>query len=262
MDLAAYYRRIGFTEGGTDTERLQRVHRAHITHIPFENLDVYNGGVISVKGEDVFRKLVTEGRGGYCFEMNRLLCDGLNAMGIPCYGVLARCSRGEAGFGGHSHRMNLAVADGVRYVCDVGFGGDCFVDPLRLELELEQESHGQVYRIVKHEQVQYAVQIKKNGAFSDMLGFDDIPALEEDFEQSNFYTNCHPTSGFRSMIMLNRFTETGRRSMFNLFLTKEEGGEVTRSVVPWAELPGVLAAEFGLHAMPEREPAPLPGMGG
>ena len=43
MNLDAYFERIGFTDGGSGEERLRRVHLAHITHIPFENLDVYNG---------------------------------------------------------------------------------------------------------------------------------------------------------------------------------------------------------------------------
>ena len=100
----------------------------------------------------------------------------------------------------------------------MGFGGDCFLEPLRLEPGLEQTIHGCTYRIVEGDAVQYAVQILQNGEFSDMLGFDDIPALPADFEMSNFYTNFHPTSGFRNFLMLNRFTEEGRVSMFNLSL--------------------------------------------
>ena len=254
MDLQGYFARIGYTEGGTDTERLQKVHRGHITHIPFENLDVFNGKNLSVKPEDVYEKMVTNRRGGYCFEMNSLLCWALNEMGIPTYGVLARVSRGGQGFGNHSHRMNISEADGRRWICDVGFGGDCFVDPLLFELETEQETHGCVYRVMPGKQVQYVVQLKKDGVFTDLLGFDDIPALAEDFELSNFYTNCHPTSGFKHMLMLNRFTETGRVSMFNTFLTLTEGSEVTRRDVPWEELSAVLQEHFGLDVMPDHQP--------
>lgn len=255
MDLQAYFRRIGYTDGGTDTERLIRVHRAHITHIPFENLSVFNGKTISLKPEDLEKKLVTDRQGGYCFEMNGLFCEAVTAMGIPIYGVLARVARAPGQFGNHSHRMNLAEADGTRYICDVGFGGDCFVEPLKLELGLEQTVHGCTYRVVRGERVQYAVQILQNGEFTDMLGFDDIPALPEDFEMGNFYTNCHPTSGFRHMLMLNRFTEDGRYSMFNLSLNIVSGGESNRRDVPWDELPAVLEEYFGLSVLPDHEPA-------
>lgn len=257
MDLNAYFARIGYTEGGSDSERLRRVHLGHITHIPFEDIDVFNGKILSLRPEDLERKLVTERRGGYCFEMNGLFCEAVRAMGIPIYGVLARVARGEGQFSAHSHRMNVAEADGVRYVCDVGFGGDCFTEPLRLEPGLEQDIRGVRYRIMPGEQVQYSVQILRDGGYADLLGFDDIPALPEDFEVSNFYTNCHPTSGFRGFLMLNRFTEDGRVSMFNLQLTVTKNGEVTRREVPFRELPAVLQEHFGLAAAPDHAPQPL-----
>lgn len=261
MDLQAYFDRIGYVEGGTDSERLRRVHRAHITHIPFEALDVYNGKTLSLKPEDLFDKMVTRGRGGYCFEMNGLFCAMVREMGIPIYGVLARIAMAPGAFGAHTHRMNIAEADGARWVCDVGYGGDCFTVPLRLEPGLEQTAYGTTYRIVKGEKVQYSVQILREEGFTDMLGFDDIPALPEDFELSNFYTNCHPTSGFRNFLMLNRFTEEGRYSLFNLSLNTVDASGPHRREVPWEELPRVLEDCFGLKDMPDRPPAPMPPLG-
>jgi N-hydroxyarylamine O-acetyltransferase len=246
MDLQAYFDRIGYKEGGTDTERLYRVHKCHITSIPFENIDVYNKKTISVKPEDVFNKLVTQKRGGYCFEMNCLLAEALKEMGFKVYGVLARVAMGPGNFGQHSHRMNIAEADGKRYVCDVGFGGDCFVEPLLFELGLEQHTHGCTYRVVSSQAVQYSVQILKEGVFTDMLGFDDIPALPGDFELSNFYTNCYPESGFRRFIMINLFTETGRYSMFNQQLTIRNGNEVVQSTLKNEEIPEALLKYFGI----------------
>lgn len=258
MDLQAYFDRIGYVDGGSDTERLIRLHRAHITHIPFEDIDVYNGKILDITPAGLEKKLVAEHRGGYCFEMNGLFCEEAKAMGIDIYGVLARVASAPGTFGAHNHRMNLATVDGTRYVCDVGFGGDCFVDPLKLELGLEQETHGAVYRIVAGERVQYSVQILKNGEFTDLLGFDDIRAIPEDFEVSNFYTNCSPASGFKNFLMLNRFTETGRYSMFNLALTVTEGEKRETRSVTMEELPEVLKTFFGLDVMPNRAPAFFP----
>ena len=258
MNLQAYFDRIGYVDGGTDTERLQRLHRAHITHIPFEDIDVYNGKTLDITPEGLEKKLVFDKRGGYCFEMNGLFCEEAKAMGIDIYGVLARVAMGPGAFGNHSHRMNVATVDGQRYVCDVGFGGDCFVDPLKLELGLEQTTHGSTYRIVKGEQVQYSVQILRENGFVDLLGFDDIRALPADFDMSNFYTNCSPTSGFKNFLMLNRFTETGRYSMFNLAFTITEGEKREMKLLKWDELGDVLQKYFGLDVMPDHEPAPFP----
>ncbi len=248
MDLQAYYDRIGFSEGGTDTERLFRLHKCHITSIPFENIDVYNKKTISLAPDDVFNKLVTQRRGGYCFEMNGLIAEALKEMGFKVYGVLARVAMGPGGFGQHLHRMNIAEADGKRFVCDVGFGGDCFVEPLLFELGLEQYTHGCTYRIMRSQEVQYAVQILKEGVFTNMLGFDDIPALPGDFNVSNFYTNCYHESGFRHFIMINLFTETGRYSMFNEQLTIRNGDEVVRKALKKEEIPDALVKYFGINS--------------
>ncbi len=259
MDLQALFERIGYTEGGTDTERLYRLHRAYITHIPFENLDVYNDKPISLKTEDLFDKMVTRRRGGYCFEMNGFFCATLREMGFPAYGVLTRLSRDGETVNGYLHRMNLTEADGVRYLCDVGYGGDCFVDPLRLEYDVPQLTHGTVYRVVPGVQpeVEYTVQIKRGEEFQNLMGFIDRPALDEDFQICNYYVNFSPWSGFRKMLMLNRFTENGRYSMMNLFLTHQEGEKTERREVSWEELPRVLKEHFGLDAMPDHKPEPF-----
>lgn len=261
MDLQAYFDRIGYVDGGSDTERLIRLHRAHITHIPFEAIDVYNGKLLDITPEGLEKKLVREKRGGYCFEMNGLFCAEAQAMGFEIYGVLARVAMAPGAFGAHSHRMNLANVDGQRYICDVGFGGDCFVEPLKLEIGLEQPMHGETYRVMRGTQVQYSVQILRPDGFTDLLGFDDIPAIPADFDLSNFYTNCNPASAFKNFLMLNRFTETGRYSMFNLALSVTENGVKTTRNVSWAELPEVLKTYFGLDAAPDHPPAPMPPLG-
>ena len=72
LDLDAYLARIGL-RGRPDMAEL---HRAHVTSIPFENLDPHRGMPVSLAPEDLERKLVHERRGGYCFEQNLLLKAG------------------------------------------------------------------------------------------------------------------------------------------------------------------------------------------
>jgi N-hydroxyarylamine O-acetyltransferase len=178
--------------------------------------------------------------------MNCLFASALKEMGFGVYGVLARVATGPGGFGPHLHRMNIAEADGRRYLCDVGFGGDCFVEPLLFRTGLEQRAHGCAYRLVEGEAVQYSVQILKDGGYADMLGFDDIRALEGDFGVSNFYTNFHPESGFRHFLMVNLFTESGRYSLFNEQLTLRDGEETKRSVLSKEEVRAALEKYFGI----------------
>ena len=78
LDFDAYLERIGLT--AADSPTWQTIHRAHATSIPFENLDSHRGVPISLEQQDLERKLVTEQRGGYCFEHNLLLAS---ATGLP-----------------------------------------------------------------------------------------------------------------------------------------------------------------------------------
>lgn len=259
MDLKAAFRRIGYEEGGTDAERLRRVHRAFATHVPYETIDAFNGRDVSLKTEDLYDKIVTRRRGGYCFEMNGFFCALLREMGFSAYGVLTRLSRGGEPFGGYMHRLNLAEADGVKYICDVGFGRECFLEPLRLELGTVQRIHGSEFRVMPGTEpgVEYTVEVRREAGFQPCMGFIDRPAKEEDFTICNYYTNHSPVSPFRFFLMLNLFTETGRVSLMNLSFTRQDGERLESREVAWEELPGVLKEYFGLDAVPDRKPGPL-----
>jgi arylamine N-acetyltransferase len=69
LDLDAYLGRVDL-EGRPN---LARLHRAHVTAVPFENLDPRRGIPISLEPDDLERKLVSHRRGGYCFGQNLLL---------------------------------------------------------------------------------------------------------------------------------------------------------------------------------------------
>lgn len=250
FDLDAYLDRIGLSRGALPEDRaelLSLVHYRHITHIPFENVDVFCGKGVDTAPEAVFDKLVTRRRGGYCFEMNCLLEQGLRALGFNVYGVLARVHSGAGtGWTGYTHRMNIAQADGRRYVCDVGFGGDCFVLPLIFEAGTEQTAGRHVYRIVRGEQTEWSVQILRGSSFEDMLGFDDRRAMDDDFAICSFYTSSHPSSVFRHMLMINLFTENGRRSLNGNTLTVREGDDVRHITPGPGETDAALREYFGL----------------
>jgi N-hydroxyarylamine O-acetyltransferase len=91
LDLAAYLERIGLN----GRPSIAQVHRAHLTSIPFENLDPHQGLPVSLEAEDLERKLVTERRGGCCCsEQNLLLKAALEALGAEVDMFLARTRLG------------------------------------------------------------------------------------------------------------------------------------------------------------------------
>lgn len=106
---------------------------AHRSAIAFENLDIPLGRGIAIDAQCVFDKLVNRGRGGYCFEQNRLFSDMLSQIGIANRPLLARVRLAvPAGVvPPRTHACLLATIEGEHWLADAGFGGSD-VPPLPL----------------------------------------------------------------------------------------------------------------------------------
>src|SRR6185295_8715499 len=68
FELDAYLARVGWQGSLEPTfDTLAGLTRAHITRIPFENVDVLLGRGIRIDLDSIAAKMVAAGRGGYCF---------------------------------------------------------------------------------------------------------------------------------------------------------------------------------------------------
>jgi N-hydroxyarylamine O-acetyltransferase len=123
MDLQTYLDRIGFDgEPRADVDSLTRLHRGHLEHIPYENLDVALGRPVDFDIDRIFEKMVTRRRGGWCYEMNGLLAWALEEIGFGVTrlaGAVRRADLGDAFIGNH---LVLLIQLDRPFVADVGFG--------------------------------------------------------------------------------------------------------------------------------------------
>src|ERR1700739_4693586 len=94
LDFDAYLERIGLE--AADSPTWPRIHRAHVTSIPFENLDSHRGIPISLEQQDLERKVVADRRGGDCLEHKLLLGSALEHLGLQVEPMLARVRVGGA----------------------------------------------------------------------------------------------------------------------------------------------------------------------
>jgi len=123
--ISAYFARIGAGEAGSSLGALNEIHRAHRLAIPFENLDIPLGAGIDLGSEQLFNKLVTGRRGGYCFEQNALFLGMLQALGFEARPLLARIwlrTAPDDPVPPRTHTLNLVQVDGADYIADAGFG--------------------------------------------------------------------------------------------------------------------------------------------
>ena len=91
IDPGAYLRRVGWSDPvAADLATLRGLAMAHVASIPFANLDPLQGLPVELGLAALQRKLVDEGRGGYCFEQNLLFEAVLREIGFDVTGLIAR----------------------------------------------------------------------------------------------------------------------------------------------------------------------------
>ena len=94
-DVGAYLERLHLPEPEVpDREYLNRLIYAHQKYIVFENLDSYlYRRPVSLGTEELFEKIIVNGRGGFCFELNGLFARLLRELGYHAAGCIVRIVR-------------------------------------------------------------------------------------------------------------------------------------------------------------------------
>ncbi len=91
FSLDGYFERIGFSGSvNQDLNTLEMMMRAQLCSVAFENTEVQAGRIPSLKPEDIVKKIVYDGRGGYCYELNGLFAMALETIGFEYYFAAAR----------------------------------------------------------------------------------------------------------------------------------------------------------------------------
>jgi len=147
VNVPAYLDRIRYEGPLTPSKELLRsLHRAHMFTVPFENLNIGLGREIICDESRFLDKIVTERRGGFCYELNGAFAALLHALGFKATLLSARVSGDGGSEGPEFDHLALRVELEEPWLADVGFG-DSFVEPLLLEPDLEQEQCGRCYRL-------------------------------------------------------------------------------------------------------------------
>ena len=204
-DIGKYLARIGLSEPvSVDRLGLDRLIRAHLTHVPFEALDVWgSGGVPSLEIHDLYRKIVIDHRGGYCFELNSLFCAMLNEMGFETYLVIASLLDKAGEPEPPAHSAIVCCLDEEKYFVDVGFGGPV---PFGAMLLAEGEEDG--FRFEKKGGYYLLKKISGDGE-KYLLRFRDVPVEPVELIPLNFYISQKPDIHFRHRLLVSQRKEDG-----------------------------------------------------
>jgi N-hydroxyarylamine O-acetyltransferase len=250
QDLDAYLRRIGLARPArSDLVALRAIVFAHATHIPFENLDAWRGRAVDLDPAAVERKLVADGRGGWCFEQNGLLGDALRTLGFAVTDLAARVLWGRAldEITPRTHRLLAVDIDGTRHLADVGFGGLTLTGTLLLDEGREQATPHETCRLIRLDG-DWLLQARVRDEWWPLYRFDLQPQRAVDFEAANFQLVHDPASRFTQLLACARATPRHRLTLRDLeFAVHHAGGRTERRLLAGVpELLQVLEREFGL----------------
>lgn len=265
--LQAWLVRIGLDAAPATPDRpaLDALIAAQLAHIPFENLNPLTGRPVRIDLSDVSEKLVTEGRGGYCFELNTLFCAALKALGYAVVPLAARVRwrlPPDHPPTGLSHMLLRVEVAHESYLADVGFGGTTPDRALPLSLPMDP---AQPFRLVPTPAAQsastafhaYDLEFRSDGGTGTGSGADDwrvmyrfdlTPQPKIDYVARNWYVSTHPDSQFTQTLMVARMVDGVRLTLRNgQFAARAADGSVQKQTLEAADaVIDLLVHRFGI----------------
>jgi N-hydroxyarylamine O-acetyltransferase len=252
IDARAYLTRVGLRSApAADLAGVRELVLAHTRAIPFENLDAFLGRGVDLAPAAVARKLLTERRGGWCFEHNLLLGEMLRSLGITVTDLAARVLwfRPPGQRSARTHRLLLLELEGRQWLADVGFGILTLTGVLALEAGVEQPTQHEPHRLIRTGS-DWVLEARLGATWQPVYQFDLHPHWPEDFEPVNYQLAHDPASPFVTTLRAARATATGRLSLKDLDLDRRGlNGELeTRRLRSVPEILDVLEGEFDIAA--------------
>ncbi|MEZ4387239.1 MAG: arylamine N-acetyltransferase [Candidatus Krumholzibacteriia bacterium] len=255
VPVAEYLRRTGLPSLPSPTVTgLRDLVRAQSLTIAFENLDVLARRPIRLEPDAISEKILRRGRGGYCFELNGLLGDALQAAGFRHRPAMARVTYRRNAPGPCTHLVHLVECAGGTWLVDAGFGGPGLIEPLDFTPGRESRQNGADFRLVAEPGGGLHLQRKIAGEWAGLYVVADHPIVPADVMMANHFVSTWEGSPFRSLFMCALPVSGGLIAIQGTELVRLDselartGGEAMTS---GADLRSVMRAAFGVEVAPD-----------
>jgi N-hydroxyarylamine O-acetyltransferase len=226
---------------------LKELQRAHIGKFSFNNLAVLLNENLSLNSQVLFERIVTNERGGYCFEHNKLFFEILESLDFECEMVLARVLLNRNIDVPRTHRITKVALPDSNYIVDVGFGPLCPREPLLLDSEEPQNQGDAVYRIIKPDPGHYLLQREEVDGWFTLYSFDNGLYTEADCLSGHHYSSTYPDAIFVNNLVVSIKSYDDIRSLINGEFHRIRGGETAvRDISSKDNLGEILMQEFGI----------------
>lgn len=247
FDLKRYLNRIGcHSTLKADITSVTEIMRCQLFTVPFENLDVQAGKIVSLVPEEIVDKIINHNRGGYCYEVNGLFAMALAALGIPYQFVAARpmfypVRRPK------THMVIVLNVGGGQWLCDLGFGSYGIRAPMSLDLiDVEVKQDCDRFKLCKENERIFLLKALVDGEWMNQYAFD--LSLQEwiDFMPANYLNSTHPDAIFVQKLLVVLHNQSGRKILFGDTLKTIEDGRIRKQIIAPEDRVSVLSSQFGL----------------
>ncbi len=256
FNVDAYLHRLCY-EGDPqpNLETLRRLHALHVTHIPYENLDILQGLPYHLETDALFQKMILEKRGGYCYELTGLFMWLLEAVGFTTSLVSARIHQADGTIGEEFDHAVLVVSLEKRWLVDVG-NARWFHQPLCLDTEPLQEDAGRTYQIVPYEGGYLMLLENAEGVQMPQYQFTLRPAKLTEFLPMCHYKWTSPHSRFTQGRICSRVIDGERVTLHGTHFVKWRGWEKEEQILESEEeVESVLGEYFSITTLREKMPS-------
>ena len=246
MNVDAYLKVLGVEgEVRPDLETLERLQRAHLTAVPFENLDVFARRGVRTDDDWAVTKVVDRQRGGWCFELNGAFASLLSEIG---YGVTRHAAvvlfSDATGIPTH---LTLSVDLDRKYLVDVGFG-DSFIRPLPLDSAGPHDGGTGQYGFEFEGGYTTLIAFDESGNGAGQYRFDPTPRSPSDFDEASQLLQTQPGLQWTDRRFATRLVDNGpdRVTLLEDRIKHRQGVTWSESSIKPDEFEGLLEEWFGL----------------
>ncbi|NEM97515.1 arylamine N-acetyltransferase family protein [Pontibacter burrus] len=234
MDVQLYLDRIGYKGPvSVSKEVLFELQAAHLLSVPFENLDIHYNNEIKLDIASIYKKVVINRRGGFCYELNGLFYHLLKEIGFDVQMISGRVYSKDGNYGAeYDHLALIAHVDGRKYLVDVGFGKFSF-KPLEITFGVDLKDEYGVFRFEKAHDNYLTINLLEGSKLVPQYLFDTKAREFSEFEGMCKFHQTSSESHFTGKKVISIATQNGRKTLNNNQLKITDGK--TESVLNFEE---------------------------
>lgn len=232
IDVDLYLKRLKLNPEEPNLKFLKKLHSAHIHQVPFENLDIHYNKKIQLDYSKIFKKLIENRRGGFCYELNGLFYHLLAHLGFDCFLASGSMKKKSGEFDPeYGHMVIILNLDEKVFLVDVGFGNS-FSYPKEIAVGPVQMDYTTYWRFQKDPDENFLLQYSLDASsFTTKYRFNlEEKQMIQFMEMCDFHQTS-PKSHFTQGKLISIKTPDGRVTLTNKKLKILKLSEVQESAI-------------------------------